>query len=282
MKERPIVALTVATLTNTILDYKVASDHRSRQATMGLPDGGAVVGDFAIARYIARRAATSSVAANLLPESPAQLAIVDSWVDYAQSLQLFGDAHRIPAVALTLMRVLQHQTYVVGSKMTMADVALFAVFGFPTEADTFADVEKHLPPDSVPVRRWFDMMRNSPALREANMVALAVANNAEAVFDQGGIVPELVSGMNLLEGGVLGRVVTRFPPEPSGYLHIGHSKVCSSCDVSFLFQQRIPFLALTIYQNPLTAQYICLTVDLGCFIERLFRPPVQWPPYCPL
>lgn len=222
--ERPVVALSIVTLTNSANNYEIVSDHnRHSGPALGLENGGEVAGDMAIARYIARKSNNNH---HLLGGTNLdQVAIVDSWVDYAQTLSKFQLIRRVKAVAATLNRSLAEMTYVTGHSLTIADIALFASIGFPTEAVEAAQIESILNGKSCPMTRWMNMMRSHPAIRVATQLAKGISIDNETIFDSSATMDPLVEGMNPLEGATVGNVCTRFPPEPSGYLHIGHAKV---------------------------------------------------------
>lgn len=210
--ERPVVALTMAVMNQTILDYDLFSNHRARHTSLGLPGGGVVVGDLAMARYIAAKSPS--------PSTPEHDAMVNTWVDYAQSLQQLPDKQTERAVKMTVDFNLANRTYLVGESLTMADVAVFSALGFPSQVTDLQNLLKNSFSDSNTAQRWLKLVADHPAVREATQLALG--SSQEAAFDD--VMEPLASGMNLLEGAVVGRVVTRFPPEPSGYLHIGHAK----------------------------------------------------------
>lgn len=221
--ERPVVALTIASLTNSVQQYTIQSDHnRHSGPALGLSGGGELGGDMAIARFVAR---SSNNCHDLLGGSDIEkVALVDSWVDYSQTLSKFQQIRRVKAIAATLNRALLNHTYVVGHTLTIADVALFASIGFPAEAVEAAQVESILSGKNCPMTRWMNMMRSHPAIREATQLAKGISADNETSFDQSAKMDPLVEGMNPLEGATVGNVCTRFPPEPSGYLHIGHAK----------------------------------------------------------
>ncbi len=226
LTERPVMALTIACLTNTIIDYSILSDHKRHSGVaLGLPGGaGELVGDAACSRYIARRS-NCPLGTALQGSSIEEVAIIESWIDYTNALSKFQMTRRVKAISQTLDRILVEKTYIVGSTMTMADIALFASIGFPSQETDALEVESIIGGDgNSPTLRWMKMMRACPAIKEATQLAMGISNDFEAVFDANAAMDPLVKGMNPLEGATVGNVVTRFPPEPSGYLHIGHAK----------------------------------------------------------
>jgi glutamyl-tRNA synthetase len=167
--------------------------------------GNIMKGDHIIARYFGR---TDSKAA-LLPQDPLQATEVDEWLQFAQALQSAdGDA----AVALLekLNLHLTMRSFFVGFGLSLADLGIWA-----------AITSKRLssPASAVHLERLLNYLETLETI-QALKKEYAIANKEEAkagpVKSTGKYPP--------LEGAVQGKVVTRFPPEPSGYLHIGHAK----------------------------------------------------------
>lgn len=163
-------------------NYSIKSDHnRHSGPALGLSYGGELNGDMAIARLMAR--ASSSEHDLLGGGNIEQVALVDSWVDYAQTLSKFQQIRRVKAIAATLNHTLADKTYVVGHSLTIADIALFAALGFPSEALDAANVESILNGKKCPLIRWMKMMRSHPAIREATQLAKGISIDNETKFN---------------------------------------------------------------------------------------------------
>ena len=238
MQDRPVMTLAVAALLDIDVDLTLTSDHRILQPLFGTRNGQIViVGDLAAARYLletyAAASAETSAASFLIPwvtASPEERAEQNAWIDYAQSLMQLGPDQVTTAISMTLEHALQKRTYVCGYTVSLADVALFAALGFPCTLHAKTRVVTTMTTAGYPgAARWTTMLASHPALQKATQLALGAnggnGSDSEAQFTAQPLAP-LVSGMNLLEGAIPGQVVTRFPPEPSGYLHVGHAKAC--------------------------------------------------------
>ena len=214
-ENRPVVALTLAVMSNSILDYTLESNHKAPAVALGLPNGaGTVQGDFAIARYIARHARNATLYET---SNASTAAVIDMWIDYAISLTRLNGNCRFQAAVLTVEKALRAgRTFLTGHAITLADVALFQVFGFPTTDSLQAQVTEKLPDEAVETKRWIKTLAVHPALQEATQ--LCASGNEVHDFVGLPVLEPLVPGMNALEGALPGMVVTRFPPEPSGYL----------------------------------------------------------------
>ncbi|KAJ1965165.1 glutamate--tRNA ligase [Dipsacomyces acuminosporus] len=141
---------------------------------------------------------------------------VDQWVKFARSKLGVSNFKELEAGLGELDHRLVMRSFIAGYTLTAADVAAWgalkasAIFqrNLKTKPEFLGD---HLV-------RWYNHVNSlSFADRLAGALAESHKSTNNKAVDQG----SFDLGLKNVE---YGKVVTRFPPEPSGYLHIGHAK----------------------------------------------------------
>jgi glutamyl-tRNA synthetase len=104
------------------------------------------------------------------------------------------------------------RSYIVGYSMTLADVIMWA--GFYGNKAAISLRKK-----SVNVSRWFDFVE-----AESPWISSTVASFEKFLRSRKAAASAAGASYNIGLKNTENGIITRFPPEPSGYLHIGHAK----------------------------------------------------------
>lgn len=162
-----------------------------------------------ISRYLARVAPSLG----LYGTNSMEQTEVDHWLEFS-ARRLCGPSGLTEALA-ELDKALSLRTFLVGHSVTLADLSVWAALKgrpeWPDQGKSFSNVN-----------RWFFFLNSQVPFSAVGSkyarksIPISKSNSDEKKQDVGKFVD--------LPGAEMGKVVVRFPPEASGYLHIGHAK----------------------------------------------------------
>jgi bifunctional glutamyl/prolyl-tRNA synthetase len=182
--------------------------------TLNLPSGSmfASVTNIDVLRAIAR---VASPKLSLYGSNKRERTAIDSYLTYCLSFEA-----NIGYLNL-LNSKLHSLTYLVGNKLSIADLAVFGEIYKRLDAVKKIGMPMHL-------QRWYDLI---VANESVQAVIHILPNKPQQSRETG--TPERNPNVGdrkqegkfvELPGAEMGKVIVRFPPEASGYLHIGHAK----------------------------------------------------------
>ncbi|KAM6217399.1 bifunctional glutamate/proline--tRNA ligase [Rhynchocyon petersi] len=163
-----------------------------------------------ILRYLARVAPKDGLYGSNLMEHTE----IDHWLEF--STTKLSSCNSFISAVNDLNHCLSLRTYLVGNSLSLADLCVWATL----RGNATWQEQRKQNKAPVHVKRWFGFLEAQPAFQsvsskwDVSTIKLKVA--PEKKQDVGKFVE--------LPGAEMGKVTVRFPPEASGYLHIGHAK----------------------------------------------------------
>jgi bifunctional glutamyl/prolyl-tRNA synthetase len=168
----------------------------------------------AILRYLARVAPQNGLyGSDILGKTE-----VDHWLEFA-GMRL-GCASEFDAALAYLDSVLGPVTFLVGHNVSIADMAVWAALR--GNVQWLKICQQNDAPQNV--KRYYNFLAAQKAFQAVS------SKLPEEKIPQGGKQPEAKKERKEegkfieLPGAEMGKVIVRFPPEASGYLHVGHAK----------------------------------------------------------
>ncbi|XP_074435400.1 bifunctional glutamate/proline--tRNA ligase isoform X3 [Larus michahellis] len=163
-----------------------------------------------IARYLARVAGSAGLyGSNLLEHTE-----IDHWLEF--SATKLSTASQFLSAVQELNHCLSLRTYLVGNSLSLADLCVWAVL---KDNNIW---QEQLQQNKAPVhaKRWYGFLEVQRAFQSVGAKWSSGTAKVKMATEKKADVGKFVE----LPGAEMGKVIVRFPPEASGYLHIGHAK----------------------------------------------------------
>jgi bifunctional glutamyl/prolyl-tRNA synthetase len=185
-------------------------------------------------RAVARLLAENELYGN----TPIEKTEVDHWLTY--SLSLKSEKSDFNSLLTFLDKSLDAVTYLACKRLTIADFVIFAsLYSSKSWLDILTSRENsELTQETtakkkifVNILRWYNFIKSNPIIAKTldslpNEVKSALTPvSGRSSMEKSNVGNRAREGKFVeLPGAEMGKVVVRFPPEASGYLHIGHAK----------------------------------------------------------